>query len=123
MGEFTTISAPPTQSSPGQGGGSSAAAGSDMGAFGGTQSPTSPSQPSPIEQNAGVLDILREISMGFSQVNEFLMGIAQQFPGSAQSVRSVLEAVQTANTGLVDIVQSVTMEAQAPIPAAPRTSY
>lgn len=93
-----------------------------MGAFGGSQ--TQPSGAQDVTgQNAGVFDMLQQVSMGFSQVSEYLMGIAQQFPGSAQAVRSVLEQVQAANTGLVDIVQSVTMEASAPTPAAPRVSY
>ncbi len=93
-----------------------------MGAFGGTANQPN-ATPDAVGQNAGALDMLREVSMGFSQVTEFLIGIAGQFPGSAQAVRAVLESVQAANAGLVDIVQSVTMEAAAPTPAAPRMSF
>jgi hypothetical protein len=75
-------------------------------------------QQSQIQQTAGVLENLKQLTGEMEQVQQFLSMIATQYPGSAQYVRSVSEALALASKGMVDVVGAVVSQAQME-PAAP----
>lgn len=75
------------------------------------------------EQNAGVFEMFQEMSMGLQNSSDFLMTLSGQFPGAGEPIRRVLEAMQAASSGLIDIIQAVTVEASQPTPSAPRSSF
>lgn len=75
------------------------------------------------EQNGGIFEMFQEMQMGLSNSVDFLMTLSGQFPGAAEPIRRVLEALQGASSGLIDIIQAVTVEASQPTPSAPRSSF
>jgi len=75
------------------------------------------------EQNGGIFEMFQEMQMGLQNSSDFLMTLSGQFPGAAEPIRRVLEAMQGASQGLIDIIQAVTVEASQPTPSAPRSSF
>lgn len=87
---------------------------------GGAQDLQALQEQSQLDQNAGILEQMKDISAGLTQVQDFIMTTAGQFPGAAQYARTVIEALDVANKGLVDLLTAVISEAQTPEPTAPR---
>lgn len=73
-----------------------------------------------LDRNAGVLDQMKELNMTLTQAQDFMTTVADQFPGAAQYVRTVVEALDIANRGMVDVLTAVLSQANTPEPPAPR---
>jgi hypothetical protein len=96
-----------------------------QGVDGGAVAGTPPSDPSQgiAEQNEGIFSTFQEIEAGIRGTTDFLTTLSGQFPGAAEPIRKVMEAMQAAEGGLMDIIQAVTVEASQPTPAAPRSAF
>ena len=97
----------------------------EQGFEGGEVAGTPPSDPSQNvgEANEGIFEMFQEMQMGLQNSSDFLMTLSGQFPGAAEPIRRVLEAMQGASQGIIDIIQAVTVEAAQPTPSAPRSSF
>lgn len=82
-----------------------------------------PTEQSPMEQNEGLFSQIQEIQMGVAGSTHFLMALSQQFPGTAQQVRVILEALQAVDAAIPDLIQALTVDAAMPTPMAPRSGY
>lgn len=77
-------------------------------------------QQSQMEQSAGMLENLKDLSAGLTQAQDFVTTIASQFPGAAQYARTVIEALDVANKGIVDLLTAVISQSNVPEPMAPK---
>ncbi len=73
-----------------------------------------------LDQNAGMIEAIKDLSAGLTQAQDFVMTAANQFPGAAQYARTVIEAMDMANKGLVDLLTAIISQANSPEPMAPR---
>ena len=124
MGGFAPTPAPeePTAQTPPEGAGAFAP---QQGFEGGEVAGTPPADPTQNvgEANEGIFEMFQEMQMGLQNSSDFLMTLSGQFPGAAEPIRKVLEAMQASSQGITDIIQAVTVEASQPTPAAPRSSF
>jgi len=77
-------------------------------------------QQSNLMRNAGALDQLKDLNSTLTQAQDFMTTLADQFPGAAQYIRTVVEALDIANRGLVDVLTAVLSQGSTPEPPAPR---
>jgi len=111
------IAPPPTTAMPqvGAAGAGPAPEGLTMEQMGGGMQP-----PTMVEANAGILDQIRQITVGAGEAQAMLEAIAAQFPGAAPAIRQALEALDMVSKSLVDVLQAVMSQAEEQGPISPR---
>lgn len=67
---------------------------------------------SQLEQSSGILEAMKDLSMGLQQAQEFLMTVASQYPGTAQYARTTIEALDVASKSMVDVLTAVVSQSQ-----------
>jgi hypothetical protein len=73
-----------------------------------------------MDQSAGLLDQLKDLNGQLTTAQDLMLTVATQFPGAAQYVRTVVEALDIANRGLVDVLTAVLSQSMSPEPPSPR---